>query len=159
MRLDKVVTLGELVKITNEYKSKNKKIVTINGCFDMLQLGHIKILYEAKKQGDFLIVGLNSDASVKRLKGNDRPINDQSTRCEVMAALQMVDYVFVFDEDDPRAFLNIIRPHIHVNDASYGVNCVESEILNLYGGKLHLVEKFNVPSTTQTIEKIKQVYK
>lgn len=159
MRLDKAASINDLKRITDELKTQGKIIVTINGCFDMLQLGHIKILYEAKKQGDILLVGLNSDASVKRLKGNDRPINNQSTRCEVMAALQMVDYVFVFEEDDPRAFLNILRPQVHVNDASYGVNCIESEVLKLYGGKLHLVEKFNVPSTTQTIEKIKQVYK
>ena len=73
-----------------------------------------------------------------------------------MAALQMVDYVFVFEEDDPRFFLNILRPDIHVNDASYGINCIESEVLKSYGGKLYLVEKYSATSTTQAIEKIKK---
>lgn len=155
----KVKQFAEIKQIVNLLKSEKKTIVTINGCFDMLQLGHIYILYEAKKQGDVLFVGLNSDASVKRLKGNDRPINDQVSRAEVMAALEMVDYVFIFEEDDPRQFLTEIKPNVHVNDASYGINCIESGVLKTYGGRLHLVEKFNVPSTTQTIEKIKQVYK
>lgn len=159
MNLDKIKSIEELSKIVQGFKDKKQKIVTINGCFDMLQLGHIYILYEAKKQGDILLVGLNSDASVKRLKGNDRPINDQATRCQLMAALQMVDYVFIFEEDDPRAFLKVLKPDIHVNDASYGENCIETEVLKTYGGKLHLVEKFKVPSTTQTIEKIKKVFK
>lgn len=159
MNLDKIKSIEELRHIVDDFKSNNKTIVTINGCFDMLQLGHIYILYEAKKQGDILLVGLNSDASVKRLKGNDRPINDQATRCQLMAALQMVDYVFIFEEDDPRAFLNKLRPDVHVNDASYGTNCIEAEVLKSYGGSLHLVEKFKVPSTTQTIEKIKKVFK
>lgn len=155
----KIKESKELAEIVKALKAENKRIVTINGCFDMLQLGHIYILYEAKKQGDVLLVGLNSDASVKRLKGPDRPINNEMMRSEVMAALEMVDYVFLFEEDDPRTFLSILQPHVHVNDASYGVNCIEAEVLNTYGGRLHLVEKFNVPSTTQTIEKIKQVYK
>ena len=158
MKVDKIKTIEELAQIARALQLKHEKVVTINGCFDMLQLGHIYILYEAKKQGDVLMVGLNSDASVKRLKGNNRPINEQTTRCEIMAALQMVDYVFVFEEDDPRVFLNILRPDIHVNDASYGINCIESEVLKSYGGKLHLVEKYSAPSTTQAIEKIKKYF-
>ena len=152
----KIKSLTELAPMIRQHQERQEKVVTINGCFDMLQLGHIYILYEAKKQGEFLAVGLNSDASVKRLKGDDRPINNQATRSEIMAALEMVDYVFVFEEDDPRKFLSLLKPDVHVNDASYGLDCIEAEVLKTYGGRLYLVEKFNVPSTTHTIEKIKQ---
>lgn len=159
MNSKKIKNQEELLEIVQAAQKKNQKVVSLNGCFDLLHPGHVYILYEAKMQGDILIVGLNSDASVRRLKGPDRPINNQETRSEMIAALLMVDYVFVFEEDDPRKFLLKFKPDVHVNDASYGEDCLEMESLRTYGGRLHLVEKADVPSTSQTISKIRNVSK
>ncbi|PCJ63278.1 MAG: D-glycero-beta-D-manno-heptose 1-phosphate adenylyltransferase [Planctomycetota bacterium] len=151
---EKIVDINYLIKVVKEEQENSRKVVSINGCFDLLHPGHLLVLQEAKKQGDVLVVGLNSDESIKRLKGEGRPINDGFSRCMILSALMMVDFVFIFKEDDPCEYLRILKPDIHVNDASYGEDCIESEILKEYGGKLHLVEKFDTTSTTETINKI-----
>jgi D-glycero-beta-D-manno-heptose 1-phosphate adenylyltransferase len=133
-----------------------KTIATLNGSFDLLHAGHLFILKEAKKQADLLIVMLNSDASIRGYKGSTRPIIPLEYRLELMAALEFVDYVTWFDELDPCAILQKIRPDVHVNGAEYGENCIEAEVVKQMNARLHLVERIPGLSTSQIIGKIKQ---
>lgn len=146
--------LGEIV---NRLKFEGKKIVTTNGCFDILHKGHVFYLRESKKYGDVLIVGLNSDSSVKRLKGEDRPINDERSRAIVLDELKSVDYVFIFEEDTPIEFLKIVKPHYHTKGADYeGKNISELDVLKKYGGKMVYIKYLENYSTTNIINKIKK---
>jgi len=140
-------------------KAAGKTIATLNGSFDLLHAGHLYIIYEASKVADLLIVALNSDASIKRYKSKDRPIITLQYRLEMMSALQFVDYVTWFEEDDPRELLSKIQPHVHVNGAEYGDNCIEAEVVKRYGGKLHLVPRISgaegqLLATSEILEKI-----
>ncbi len=155
---DKIKTRKELVWFVEELKKKKKRIVTCNGSFDIMHIGHIKFLEEAKRQGDILIVGLNSDASVKKYKDENRPVNRQEHRAEMLAALEMVDFVTIFYEVNPIALLEAIKPHVHCNGAEYGENCIEAETVRKNGGRLHLIKRFGDFSTTEMIRKIKDVY-
>lgn len=112
-----IVTLNKLKKIIKNLK--NKKIVFTNGCFDIIHLGHIKLLKKAKSLGDILIVGLNTDKSVRRLKGPNRPINSQKDRAEILDSIKYVDYVVLFDEDTPYRLITEIKPDIVVKGADY----------------------------------------
>jgi len=111
-------------------------------------------LREAKQQGDILIVMLNSDSSIKQYKSKDRPINNEKNRAEVMAALEMVDYVTIFSETTPIKTLELLKPNVHVNGKEYGENCVEAETVRKNGGRLHLVDRLGDFSTTNLINKI-----
>src|SRR3989338_10065477 len=115
----KIITLKKLIPIVNKLKKQNKKIVTTNGVFDILHLGHVKYLEQAKKLGDILIVGVNTDKSVKQYKSYKRPINDEKSRIGVLAGLESVDYTFLFNENDPRKWLGRIKPDIHVKAGDY----------------------------------------
>jgi len=151
---NKIKTREEISKIVKELKQKGKKIVTCNGCFDILHTGHIKFLKEAKQQGDVLIVGLNSDSSVKQNKGPERPINNEMVRAEVVAALGMVNYVTIFSEKDPRELLSIIRPDVHCNGEEYGRGCIEAGVVKKYGGRIYLIKLVKGFSTTRIIKNI-----
>jgi D-beta-D-heptose 7-phosphate kinase / D-beta-D-heptose 1-phosphate adenosyltransferase len=143
----------EIVGLTKKLKEKGKKIVFTNGCFDILHAGHISFLESAKNFGDILILGLNSDRSVTSLKGKNRPINIQADRAYLLSALEVVDYVVIFDEDTPYELIKSIKPHILVKGGDYkGQEVVGEDIVN----ELKLVEFIDGKSTTQTIEKIKQ---
>lgn len=156
----KIKTLNELVKIVNRLKSKNKKIVTTNGVFDILHLGHVKYLEEAKKLGDILIVGINTDKSVKQNKGNKRPINDERSRMSVLAALESVDYVFLFNEKYPRNWLDKIKPNIHVKAGDYKLSqIIEKDVVEKGGGKIIIAKLEKGYSTTNLISKISSIYK
>lgn len=133
-----------------------KKLVTLNGSFDLLHAGHLYILHEAKKQGDLLLVALNSDRSIQQYKGPKRPIVPLRYRLEMMAAIEWVDFVTWFEETDPRTLLAKIRPETHVNGAEYGMQCIEAETVLGFGGRLHLVDRIPSLATTTLIEKIKQ---
>ncbi len=133
---------------------EGKKIVTLNGSFDLMHAGHLYIIYEAKKQGDILIVGLNTDSSIQRYKSPDRPLIPLKYRLELMSALEFVDYVTWFDETDPRELLKKIRPHVHVNGAEYGNQCIEAETVKAIGAKLHLVDRIPGLATSDIIKKI-----
>lgn len=148
--------LKEINKNIEEERKNGKTIVTCNGCFDLIHIGHIEFLEEAKSQGDILIVGINSDDYIKNKKGDNRPIFNEEQRMKVLMALKPVDYVFVFDEETPNKFLGELKPDVHVNGAEYGENCVETQVLNTYGGKLHLIKKKTDISTTQILEKLKE---
>ncbi len=138
-----------------ELKSQNKSIVTINGSFDLMHAGHLYIIYEAKKQGDILIVALNTDASIRQYKSPDRPIIPLKYRLELMSALEFVDFVTWFDETDPRKILTLISPDIHVNGVEYGDQCIEAETVKQCGGKIHLVDRIDGLSTSEVLKKIK----
>jgi D-glycero-beta-D-manno-heptose 1-phosphate adenylyltransferase len=155
MGKEKIVTRDELAALASELRYKSSTIVTTNGSFDIVHYGHIHVLEEAKKQGDILIVGVNSDSSIKRYKGADRPFVAQEMRIGLMAALEMIDFVFLFEESDPRSFLEEIEPHVHVNSEEYGENCIEAETVLKNGGRLHLVARKLPLSTTLLVNKIR----
>ncbi|MBN2251891.1 MAG: adenylyltransferase/cytidyltransferase family protein [Candidatus Altiarchaeota archaeon] len=154
----KIKSREELREIVSRLREEGKSAVTCNGSFDLMHIGHIKFLQEAKEQGDVLIVGLNSDSSVKEYKGADRPINSQEHRAEFLAAMECVDYVTVFDETDPREFLKAVGPDVHVNGAEYGMDCIERGVVLEGGGTIHLVPLYKNFSTTMLIQKILEVY-
>ncbi len=153
----KFLSSEELVKRVAQWQVLNKKVAFTNGCFDILHPGHIASLMEAAQQGDYLIIGLNSDASVKRLKGPERPINSQESRALVLASLAMVDAVVIFEEDTPLELIRKIMPDVIVKGGDYTVDQIagaKEVIAN--GGKVVInpfVEGF---STTNIIEKFRK---
>lgn len=158
----KIKSREEIVKIVADLRKNGKKIVTTNGSFDILHVGHVLFLQEAKSQGDVLIVGLNTDDSVRRWKKHvgyadwkNRPLNPQDARAEMMAALECVDYVTLFDETDCLAFVESIKPDVHVNGSEYGADCIEAPIVKKYGGRVHIVKLVGGYSTSNLIKKIK----
>lgn len=144
--------------IDNLYLDKYKKIVFTNGCFDILHLGHIDYLSKSKDLGDLLIVGLNSDQSIKNIKGSQRPINDQYMRSIILASLSFVDIVIIFDEDTPENLIKIIKPNILVKGGDYNIETVVgSEIVKSYGGEIKIIDFIDGYSTTKIINKIKKL--
>jgi len=157
---EKIVSLNELINVVKKLRRYNKKITTTNGVFDILHLGHVKYLEEAKKIGDILIVGVNSDSSVKRIKGSRRPINDEKSRMGVIAALESVDYAFLFNEKYPRDWLNKIKPNIHVKAGDYKMNqIIEKNIVEKNNGRLVIIPMIRGYSTTNIIKKILNSHK
>lgn len=160
MTKQKIRTIKEIKNLVEDLKKQNKKIVTTNGVFDILHLGHIKYLQEAKKLGDVLIVAINSDDSVKQIKGSERPINNQQSRAEVLAALSFVDYVAIFNETDPVNVLSEIKPTIHVKGGDYNISqIIEKDIVEKNNGKIVLIPEIKGYSTTDLINKIIKNYK
>jgi len=147
----------QLAPLANRLRAQGKRIVTLNGSFDLLHAGHLYILEEAKAQGDVLIVGLNSDASVKRYKSKDRPIIPEAERAKMLSGLRCVDYVHIFDEDTPIAFLEEVKPQVHVNGSEYGADCVEAPVVKRHGGRIHIVEKIPGLSTSQILKRIQNL--
>jgi rfaE bifunctional protein nucleotidyltransferase chain/domain len=150
------LTDADLERRLEPLRKQGKQIVTTNGCFDIVNLAHIRMLREAKSQGDILVVGINSDASIRQLKGDNRPIRPEGERAEIVAAFDMVDFAILFDERDCTEFVTRVRPNVHVNDASYGENCIESGAVKACGGRLHLVPKFEWESNSQLIDRIRK---
>lgn len=150
----KIMTKKKIKEVVSSYKLNGKKIVFTNGCFDILHIGHITLLERAKELGDILIVGLNSDTSVKRLKGDSRPINNEYDRAKVLASLEVVDVVVVFEEDTPIELISAIIPNVLVKGADYAIdNVVGAEIVQKNGGKVVLVPIVQEKSTTQIISR------
>jgi rfaE bifunctional protein nucleotidyltransferase chain/domain len=138
-------------------KRRGKKIVTTNGCFDVLHVGHLWSLEQAKRLGDVLIVGVNSDASVRRLKGPGRPIVPQRERAELIAGLWPVDVVFIFSDPTPNRWLTMIKPHIHVKGADRTLaEMPERETVERNGGKIVRAKLRKGKSTTNIIKRIKE---
>ena len=156
--MGKLKSQKQIIEIVKGLKRKNKKIVTYNGSFDILHLGHIKSLQEAKKQGDILIVPLNSDKSIKAYKSPKRPIIPQAQRAQTLAALSCVDYVVIFNEVNPLKILDKIKPDIHCNGADYGENCIEKDVVEKNGGKIHILKWVPGLSTSKIIKKILDAY-
>ena len=150
---ERIKTLIEITALSEELKARGKKIIFTNGCFDILHAGHVRYLETAKSYGDILILGLNSDRSVTALKGKGRPINAQIDRAYILAALEAVDYVVVFEEDTPYDLIKAVKPHILVKGGDYeGKEVVGQDIAD----ELKLVQFVDGKSTTRTIEKIQQ---
>lgn len=134
-----------------------QRVVFTNGCFDILHAGHVRYLGTARSFGDCLVVGLNSDASVRRLKGEGRPVNGEADRTEVLGALRAVDYVTVFDEPTAAALIEILRPDVYVKGGDYTLDTLpEAKIVAGYGGRVELVALVPERSTTRVIEKLRQ---
>lgn len=151
----KTIEPEHLQSKVDDLKKNGFTIATLNGSFDLMHAGHLEIIYQASLQADKLIVALNSDASIKAYKSPHRPIVALPYRLQLMAALGFVDFVTWFEETDPRSLLTIIRPHVHVNGAEYGENCIEAETVRQYGGRIHIVSLVPGLSTSQLIHKIK----
>ena len=160
MRHSKIKSLTQLVKIRRQLKRRRKKVAFTNGCFDILHRGHIRCLREAKSWGDVLIVGLNSDSSVRKIKGKKRPILPQDDRAEILASLEMVDYVLVFDEDTPHRVISALVPDVLVKGGDYGKDeIVGKDVVESSGGKVVRVKEVRGKSTRNIIKKIASRYR
>ena len=154
-----VLSPEELQPVLIELRQQGKRIVFTNGCFDLLHPGHIHVLVQARALGDVLVVGLNSDASVKRLKGQKRPILDEKERAVILAALEAVDYVTVFEEDTPRALILLLQPDILVKGGDWlTATVVGKEDVEAWGGEVVLIPYQPGNSTTRIIERVLAVY-
>lgn len=139
------------------HRQKQHKIVFTNGCFDLLHVGHIRYLTEAKALGDVLFVGINSDESVKRLKGPTRPVQNQNDRMEILSALKSVDFAVLFTEDTPANLIQQVRPDILVKGGDWKIEqIVGSDFVQSYGGKVYSLQFVDGKSTTNLIEKSKK---
>ncbi|MDX4038080.1 D-glycero-beta-D-manno-heptose-7-phosphate kinase [Aliarcobacter skirrowii] len=148
-----IKTFDEIEKLAKKLHSQGKKIVFTNGCFDILHVGHVKYLEEAKSYGDVLILGLNADSSVRKLKGESRPINTQDDRAYILASLESVDYVVIFEEETPYELIKLIKPHVLVKGGDYeGKEVVGQDIAD----ELKLVQFVDGKSTTNTIKRIQE---
>ena len=146
----------EITYLVKNLRKQNKKIVFTNGCFDIIHAGHVQYLQEAKALGDILVIGLNSDASVKRLKGAERPVNNQNDRAIVLSALKSVDYIVVFDEDTPYDLIKQIKPDILVKGGDWPENkIVGHDIVKANGGIVKSLSFRPGNSSTSIIEKMK----
>lgn len=152
---NKIINPQELAHKVAQLRAEGKRIATLNGSFDLLHAGHLFMLYEAAQVADVLILGVNSDASVRAYKDPKRPIVPLEYRMEMLTAIEFVDYVTWFDELDPRALLRIIKPDVHVNGIEYGPECIEAEVVREGGGRLHLVPRLPGLATTDIVSKIK----
>jgi len=151
-----VLKINELVKEIETLKQQGKKVVSTNGCFDILHVGHVRYLQKSASLGDILVVYLNSDRSVKALKGDSRPLNNENDRAEVLAGLGCVDYVVIFDEDTPVNFIAQVKPDIHTKGGDYDVNNLpEAKVVMENGGKLEFINFVEGKSTTNIINKMK----
>ena len=134
-----------------------KTVVTTNGCFDILHVGHVRYLEKTKTFGDCLIVLLNSDKSVKSIKGPSRPVNNEMDRAEILSALRCVDYVVLFDEDSPRNLLDEMKPDVYTKGADYTMETLpEADIMKKNGTRVEFIDFVEGKSTTKTIEKMKE---
>ena len=157
MSLSKICELADLLSLRKTWAAQGKRVAWTNGCFDLLHVGHVRSFRDAKALGDILIVGLNSDASVRAIKGPLRPVVHQDDRAEVIAALESVDYVTIFDESDPVAVLSRLQPDIHCKGADYadGKRPVpEREIVLGYGGRIEFLPIHEGRSTSGLISRI-----
>ncbi|RZD16117.1 MAG: D-glycero-beta-D-manno-heptose 1-phosphate adenylyltransferase [Candidatus Acididesulfobacter guangdongensis] len=155
--MDRIINNTDVLnKLVAELKDKSKKIVFTNGCFDIIHAGHVAYLNEAKQLGDILIVGINSDSSVKKLKGNSRPIVTEDDRSYIIANLKPVDFVVIFSDDTPYNLINEIKPDYLVKGSDYkNQEIAGSDIVKSYGGQVVLIDYVNGKSTTNIINNIK----
>ena len=159
--MGKIIPMSRVKGVVASLRKKKKKIVTTNGVFDILHIGHITYLQKARALGDVLIVGLNTDESVRKLKGPKRPIVSEKARAFCLAALECVDYVVIFNDPTPIPLLSLIEPDFHVKGGDYRgkeVKIVEKDLIERNGGKVVLLDLVRGYSTTKLIEKISDEY-
>ena len=155
--LDKITDIAALKGRISQWHSEGKKVVFTNGVFDLLHIGHITYMAKAADLGDKLIIGLNSDASVKRIKGDDRPVNDQNSRAALLAALFFVDAIVVFEEDTPINLITALMPDILVKGADYSIdNIVGAKEVMANGGEVKTIDFVDGYSSTSIIQKIRK---
>ncbi len=155
MLTDKIILLPELLKIISLPEERRQRIVFTNGCFDILHAGHVLYLEKAKELGDILVIGLNSDDSVRRLKGEKRPLNNQQDRAIVLAGLSSVDYVIVFNEDTPYNLIKAVRPDILTKGGDWAKeDIVGSDIVLTDGGEVISLPYWQGLSSTNIINRI-----
>lgn len=151
----KTIDWHQAAEIAAELKRQNKTVVFTNGCFDILHVGHVRYLQAARALGDCLIVGLNSDLSVRCLKGPERPINHEDDRAEVLSGLAAVDYITIFNEQTAENLVEEVKPDIYAKGGDYSVEQLpEAKIVTRYGGKIILIPEVPGRSTTNLIRKI-----
>ncbi len=156
----KIFNLKELVQKLHTFRESGKSIVFTNGCFDILHAGHVRYLTEARSKGDILVVGLNSDESVRSVKGEKRPVICHDHRAEVLAGLWCVDYISLFDEPDPLKLIQTIKPHVLVKGADWSEdNIIGADFVKANEGKVERISVVPDISTTRIIQSIVQLYK
>ncbi len=156
MKMKSNLSLPQLTETLKELQLKGKKIVFTNGCFDVIHAGHIQYLQEAKKLGDFLVVGLNSDSSVRRLKGSKRPINNEKNRMILLKELRSVDFVIIFNEDTPYNVIKALKPDVLTKGGDWKVNdIVGADIVLAKGGDVVSLSFVKGLSSTMIIDKLK----
>jgi D-beta-D-heptose 7-phosphate kinase/D-beta-D-heptose 1-phosphate adenosyltransferase len=153
----KIKSRHAIAQLVTKLKADGKKVVFTNGCFDLLHLGHVRYLKAARALGDILVVGLNSNASVKKIKGSTRPLTGELERAEILAALACVDYVTIFNETTPIALLKALRPNVHVKGGDYKAGSLpEAKAIKSFGGKIVIIPFIKGRSTTNFINRIKR---
>ena len=158
--MSSIKTREEIKKIRVQLKSEGKKVVFTNGVFDLIHSGHVDYLVKAKEMGDVLILALNSDSSVKRIKGNKRPILEQNERAFIVSNLKPVDYVTFFEEDTPAEIINDLIPDVLVKGADWAIDkIVGREVVEANGGEVKNIKFINEQSTSNIIKIIKERYK
>ena len=155
----KILKLSDLVKVLESLREAGKRIVFTNGCFDILHAGHVRYLAAARSKGDALVLGLNSDVSVKSIKPENRPIVSQDQRAEVLAGLTCVDYITIFDDPDPLVLIQTIKPDVLIKGADWKeTDIIGSDVVKSYGGKVIRIEVVPGISTSRIIQKILKLY-
>lgn len=156
----KILPRDDLVPLLDPLRAAGKKIVFTNGCFDLLHAGHVKYLQQARNLGDLLVLGLNSDASIRRLKGPKRPLLEESERAQILAALDCIDYLAIFEEDTPLELLQVVQPDVLVKGGDYSADeVVGKELVESYGGRVELIRFVDGKSTTNIIDKVLSRYR
>ena len=151
---EKIITTDNLALKVSQWKKNKMKVAFTNGCFDILHLGHLEILTKSKEFGDRLIVAVNSDASVRKLKGKERPINDFQTRSNMLASFSFVDYVVEFSDDTPKKLIQIIKPDFLIKGGDYKKkDIVGNDIVSSYGGETIIIPLIDGLSSKNTINK------
>ncbi len=152
--MGQVLNIDTIEKHLAPLRFFGKKIVFTNGCFDLLHVGHVRYLQQARSLGDYLVVGVNSDASVKRLKGPTRPVQNENDRAEILAALGCVDFSIMFIEDTPENLIKLVKPHILVKGGDWKIDqIVGADFVQSYGGQVMSLQFIDGKSTTKIIEK------
>jgi rfaE bifunctional protein nucleotidyltransferase chain/domain len=155
----KILKLSDLVKVLESLREAGKRIVFTNGCFDILHAGHVRYLTAARSKGDALVLGLNSDVSVKSIKPENRPIVSQDQRAEVLAGLTCVDYITIFDDPDPLVLIQTIKPDVLIKGADWKeTDIIGSDVVKSYGGKVIRIEVVPGISTSRIIQRILKLY-
>lgn len=152
---NKVLSGPGLIKVVRSLRNAKKKIVFTNGCFDIIHVGHIDYLSKARKLGDVLIVGLNSDSSVRSIKGPSRPVNNQRDRATVLAAMHFIDHIIIFSDPTPARLIRLIRPDVLVKGADWKIaDIVGADLVLSYGGKVSRIPYIKGYSTSSVLKKI-----
>ena len=156
---DKILSRAQLGEKLDREGARSKQIVFTNGCFDILHVGHARYLAQARNLGDLLVIGVNSDSSVRALKGDNRPLVPELERAEMLAHLECVDYVCIFPELRPDALLEVVRPHIHAKGGDYRAEDLpEAAVVLKHGGRVEILPLVEGRSSTNVIERVLQVY-